>query len=108
MDAAVPIIFLGLVLKIPVFFALWLIWWASRSYDEFAEDESSTGGQDHGFRRWRREPRPKGPRRGPHGGAAEPPGNCPPAGRRRGAPRPRPLPAPLSGHERRERSPKSA
>ncbi len=69
MEGVWPIVFLAVVLKIPVFFGIWLVWWASKSYDEFAEDERP-GAEDHGFRRWRREPRPKGPRRGPHGGTA--------------------------------------
>jgi hypothetical protein len=77
-----PIFFLAVVLKIPVFFGIWLVWWASKSYDEFAEDEQP-GTQDHGFRRWRRSPKPKGPRRGPHGGMAAPAPDCPPGGRRR-------------------------
>ena len=28
MEGVWPIIFLAVVLKIPVFFAIWLIWWA--------------------------------------------------------------------------------
>jgi len=57
-----PIFFLMVVLKIPVFFALWLIWWASHPPvpDEAAED---SGG---GFEHLRPLPiRPRGPRRGP-------------------------------------------
>src|SRR5688500_3219379 len=71
MEGALPIIFLGVVLKIPVFFAIWLVWWASKSYDE-AEGEAPGAEDNHGFRRWRRQPRrPRGPRRGgPHGGTA--------------------------------------
>lgn len=70
------IILFGIVLKIPVGFGIWLIWWASRSYDEM-NDEAPGTSEEHGFRRWRREPKPpRGPRRGgPHGGpaVAEPP-----------------------------------
>ena len=70
------IILFGILLKIPVGFGLWLVYWASREYDEL-EDEANGTSEDHGFRRWRREPkRPKDPRRGgPHGGlaAATPP-----------------------------------
>jgi hypothetical protein len=76
MEGALPIMFLLVVLKIPVFFAIWLVWWGARSYDEFGE-ELAGGEEDHGFRRFRRQPkRPKGPRRGgDHGGATanEPP-----------------------------------
>lgn len=85
MEGLWPIIFLAVVLKIPVFFGLWLVWWASRSYDEFAEDDASPGTEDHGFRRWRREPRPpRDPRRGgPHDGTAIALPDCPPGGRKR-------------------------
>jgi hypothetical protein len=76
-----PIVFLALVLKIPVFFGLWLVWWAAHQEPQLEDD--IPGAEDHGFRRWRREPKkPRGPRRGPHGGAAAralP--DCPPAGR---------------------------
>ena len=69
MEGVWPIIFLAVVLKIPVFFAIWLVWWAARAEPEL-EDASGEGG-DHTFRRWRRQPtQPRGPRRGPHGGAA--------------------------------------
>ena len=76
------IILFGIVLKIPVGFGIWLVYWASKSYDEQAEGEAP-GQEDHGFRRWRREPKhPKAPRRGgPHGGSAiaTPPRTSPPA-----------------------------
>jgi hypothetical protein len=90
-EGALPIIFLGVVLKIPVFFAIWLVWWASKSYDEFA-DEQSGGAEDHGFRRWRRQPKtPRGPRRGgPHGGTEVAIADCPPGGRTRSEPTRRP------------------
>jgi hypothetical protein len=69
MEGVWPIIFLGVVLKIPVFFAIWLVWWAVRAEPQL-EDSSGENG-DHGFRRWRRQPtQPRGPRRGPHGGVA--------------------------------------
>jgi hypothetical protein len=62
MEGVWPIIFLGVVLKIPVFFAIWLVWWAARAEPEL-EDASGEGG-DHTFRRWRRQPlQPRGPRR---------------------------------------------
>jgi hypothetical protein len=76
-----PIFFLLVVLKIPVFASLWLVWWASRSWDqEEAIDED--GGS---FKRRQPQPRaPRGPRRGPHGGgAAVPAPTCPPGGRTR-------------------------
>lgn len=100
MEGIWPILFLAVVLKIPVLFGLWLVWWASRAYDEFAE-EQPPGAEDHGFRRWRRSPRPKSPRRGPHGGTALPQPDCPPSGRKR-TPAIKPRVAPgVAAHERR-------
>ncbi|HWA54632.1 MAG TPA: hypothetical protein VG816_10705, partial [Solirubrobacterales bacterium] len=67
MEGFWPIFFLLVVLKIPVFGALWLIWWASRE----PEPEGAAEDSDGGFKR--RDPQPKfprGPRRGPHGGGA--------------------------------------
>lgn len=60
------LILMGIILKIPVAFACWLVWYAVRQQHDPVE-----GGDDggHGRRRFRREPRPKfprGPRRGPH------------------------------------------
>ncbi len=61
-----PIFFLLVVLKIPVFGALWLVWWASRPPQA---DGAAEEGTDDGFRRWRPQPlHPRGPRRGPGGG----------------------------------------
>lgn len=58
-------IFMGLVLKIPVAAACWLIWHAIRSEPEPASSEDGGGNQPN--RHFRREPRrPRGPRRGPH------------------------------------------
>jgi hypothetical protein len=69
MEGVWPIIFLAVVLKVPVFFAIWLVWWAAKAEPDL-EDAAGEGG-DHTFRRWRRQPtQPRGPRRGPHGGAA--------------------------------------
>jgi hypothetical protein len=69
MEGVWPIIFLAVVLKIPVFFAIWLVWWAVKAEPEL-EDAAGEGG-DHSFRRWRRQPtQPRGPRRGPHAGSA--------------------------------------
>jgi hypothetical protein len=74
------IFFLLVVLKIPVFGALWLVWWASRAQPlpEEADD-------DGGFRFRNPDPSPpRGPRRGgPHGTGARPLPDCPPGGRRR-------------------------
>ncbi len=84
MEGWLPIVFLGLVLKIPVFAAMYLVWYAIRAEPDIEEAPGEE--QDHGFRRWRREPRgPRGPRRGPHGGNEQLPA-CPPGGRRRTEP----------------------
>ena len=57
-----PIFFLLVVLKIPVFGALWLVWWASREPEPDGAAEDSDGG----FRRWSPGPaRPRGPHSGP-------------------------------------------
>jgi hypothetical protein len=65
------IIFMAVILKIPVAFAVWLIYWAWKSQPEPAEAPEDDGG--HRFRRFRREPkRPQGPRRGPHAPDAQP------------------------------------
>jgi hypothetical protein len=97
MEGVWPIVFLAVVLKIPVFFAIWLVWWAARAEPEL---EDLPGGEEHGFRRWRPEPLgPRGPRRGPHGGgAARPLPDCPPDGRARVKPGRQPAPV---GRERR-------
>ncbi|MBM3666637.1 MAG: hypothetical protein FJW90_04000 [Actinobacteria bacterium] len=101
MEGIWPILFLAVVLKIPVFFGLWLVWWAARAYDELSE-EQPPGAEDHGFRRWRRSPKPpRGPRRGPHGGTALAPPDCPPGGRKR-APQVKPrVSLGVAAHERR-------
>ena len=59
-------IFMGLILKIPVAAACWLIWYAVRQEPDPVEGAEDEGG--HEPRRFRRDPRPKrpqGPRR-PH------------------------------------------
>ena len=59
-------IFMGLVLKIPVVGAAWLIWHAIRSEPDPAEALGGEGGSSDN-RHFRREPkRPRDPRRGPH------------------------------------------
>jgi hypothetical protein len=83
-----PIFFLAVVLKIPVFGALALVWWAIRAEPE---PEQAADSDDHGFHRWRRSPtRPRDPRRGPHAPAAQPLPDCPPGGRFRAVKRPAP------------------
>jgi hypothetical protein len=61
----VPIFFLLVVLKIPVFGALWLVWWASREPEQEGFEEGSDGGPGR-CRPIR--PRSRGPHSGPDGG----------------------------------------
>jgi hypothetical protein len=74
MDGIVPILFLLVILKIPVFAGIYLVYWAFTQEPEIEED-APPAAEEHGFRRWRKSPRkpprgPKGPRRGGHGGGA--------------------------------------
>ena len=57
------IIFL-LILKIPIVYVCWVIWWAIR-----AEPEVGTQGGNEGmnWKPWQRPPRSRPPRSGPHG-----------------------------------------
>lgn len=103
-----PIIFLAVILKIPVLYGMWLIYWAVKAEPELEDfpDEAD----DHSFKRFRRDPtKPRGPRqRGPHGGAAQAQPDCPPSGRNR-TPVVEPRLAPgVAAHERRERTPTGA
>jgi hypothetical protein len=83
MDGFWPIFFLAVILKIPVGFLLYTVWWAVKA--EPKTDEAPADGEGgHGFRRWRAEPnQPRGPRRGPHAPDAQPLPDCPPGGRTR-------------------------
>ena len=82
MDGFLPIFFLMVILKIPVALLLYLVWWAFRA--EPLPEEAPPESDDHGFFRFRREPkRPRGPRRGDHGPDALPLPDCPPGGRAR-------------------------
>jgi hypothetical protein len=105
MDGVLPIVFLAVILKIPVLFGMWLIWWAVKEEPEVEGADGST--EDHTFRRWRRDPsKPKGPRRGgPHGGAAQAHPDCPPGGRKRTAVTEPRLAPRTAAHERREHVP---
>ncbi len=81
MDGWVPILFLAVILKIPIFAGLYLVWYSVRAEPE---TEDAPGEGEHGFRRWRREPKsPRGPRRSPHAGGDHLLPDCPPGGRLR-------------------------
>ncbi len=85
MDGFFPIFFLMVILKIPVAAMLYLVWWAFRA--ETLPEEAPPGSDEHGFRRFRREPkRPRGPRRGGHGPGALPLPDCTNGGRLRAGP----------------------
>lgn len=82
MGEVIPIIFLAFVLKVPILWGMWLIYAAMR--EDPITDQLDENGDDHGFRRWRREPKPPlGPRRGPHDGGSSVVPDCPPGGRTR-------------------------
>ncbi|GIK76663.1 MAG: hypothetical protein KJ006_07220 [Thermoleophilia bacterium] len=59
-------IFMGVILKIPVLAACWLIWHAVRAEPEPVEGGEESGDERGRFRREPRPKRPRGPRRGPH------------------------------------------
>lgn len=86
------------ILKIPVGALLYLCWWAFKTMDA-PEEEPTEPGDEHRFRRYRREPpkRPFGPRRGPHAPDALPVPDCPPGGRTRVFTPPAPVRA-AAGH----------
>ena len=82
MDGFLPIFFLMVILKIPVAALLYLVWWSIRATTE--PEQAPPISEDHGFHRFRREPkRPRGPRRGGLGPEALPVPDCPPGGRTR-------------------------
>jgi hypothetical protein len=105
MGEVVPIIFLAVILKIPVLYGMWLIYWAVKDEPQVEDLPGDAG--DHSFRRWRRSPtKPRDPRhRGPHGDGAKAQPDCPPGGRKRTrVVEPRLAPG-TAAHERRERAP---
>jgi len=61
-------VYLFVALKVPLIAACWLIWWAIRAEPEPVDEPGDDGGSK--TRPHPREPRPRGPRRGPsHTGA---------------------------------------
>jgi hypothetical protein len=98
-----PIFFLLVVLKVPVLGSLWLVWWASHAKPETEDAPDEGHGGD--FRRWDAEPRPRGPRRGPHGAGSRPLPECPPGGRTRVLTPPAPVRAGIA-HARGAAEPK--
>lgn len=71
MESWLPIFYLMVILKIPVGFLLYVVWWAFKQ--ETPAEEAPESGGEHKPHRFRREPkRPNGPRRGPHSPDAVP------------------------------------
>src|SRR4051812_27693449 len=104
MGELVPILFLAVILKIPVLYGMWLIYWAVK--DEPQVEDRPGDADDHSFRRFRRDPtKPRGPRgRGPHGGTAQAQPDCPPGGRTRITTSPQPVALPAA-HGRQHEAP---
>jgi len=67
MEGFWPIFFLLVVLKLPVFGALWLVWWASQAPGQ--ETAGEDGGSDP--KRWRPSPYPRRPHHGPGGASVK-------------------------------------
>jgi hypothetical protein len=63
--------YMFVILKIPVAFALWLVWWATRAPEPEQQPSDDEGGS-HRHRHPRGRP-PTPPRRGPHGEPLPPP-----------------------------------
>lgn len=102
MEGWVPIFFLMVVLKIPVGFLLYIAWWAIRAEPAAEEAPATDEGGEHGFKRFRRDPKlPRGPRRGPHAPDALPLPTCPPGSRSRSFTPPAPARAAAAHASRR-------
>ena len=60
------VVFVLLILKLPVAYVCWVIWWAVKSEPELGLEGENDGGTR--WTPWRRRRRgPRGPRNGPHG-----------------------------------------
>lgn len=66
MEGIWPIFFLLVVLKVPIFVAIWLLWYANPKAPE--PDASEDDGGSERVRPARPPKPPRGPRRDPHGG----------------------------------------
>jgi hypothetical protein len=56
------VIFMLLILKLPLAYVCWVVWWAVK-----AEPELGAGGEPTEWQRWRRPSGPRPRRGGPHG-----------------------------------------
>jgi hypothetical protein len=61
-------LYMFVLLKLPLAFMLWLIWWAVHEQPVPSEEEDSDDSGGGGERRHPRPRRPRPPRRGPHVG----------------------------------------
>ena len=99
-----PIIFLAVVLKIPVFFGLWLVWWAVK--ESRSSRTCPARRDDHGFRRWRRSPSSRAAPAGAHTAARPRRSRTARRAAARRTPVIEPRLAPgMAAHERREHTP---
>jgi hypothetical protein len=60
-------VYLMFVLKIPILFLGWIVWWSTRPVDETAGTDDEGGQRTLPRPRHPRPPLPRHPRRGPHG-----------------------------------------
>jgi hypothetical protein len=74
------IVFVLVILKLPIAYVCWVIWWAVKAEPEVGE----IGGTDSfSWRPWRNQgPGPRKPRNGPHGSPTRSPERTPPPARR--------------------------
>jgi hypothetical protein len=58
------IVFLLIILKIPLVWVCWVVWWSVKAEPEVGSEGDN---QDMNWRPWRRAPGSRPPRGGPHG-----------------------------------------
>jgi hypothetical protein len=63
------IVFL-LILKIPIAYVCWVVWWAIKAEPEVGTQGGTEGLSAINWKPWRRPPGSRPPRGGPHGGRA--------------------------------------
>jgi hypothetical protein len=74
------VVFVLLILKLPVAYVCWVIWWAVKAEPELGiEGEAGSG---HSWVPWRRRGGPRKPRNGPHGSPTRSATRTPPPARK--------------------------
>jgi hypothetical protein len=63
-------IFFLLILKIPVVYVAWVVWWAIKAEPDVGTPGGTEGLDGINWRPWRRPPSSRPPRGGPHGGGS--------------------------------------